>query len=57
MFNINELSVLRGSLDAITIKGSDAKQIAALQDKVEQHITNIKAGPPTNKSTKKPFYE
>ena len=53
MFNINELNVLRGSLDAITIKGSDAKQIAALQDKVEMHITNIKAGPPTNKSTKK----
>jgi hypothetical protein len=53
MFNVNELSVLRGSLDAITIKGSDAKQIAALQDKVEMHINNLKAGPSVNKSSKK----
>ena len=40
-YDINELSVLRESLNHITIKGSDAQQVAALQVKLEQNISNI----------------
>jgi len=41
MYDINELSVLRESLNHITIKGSDAKLIANLQAKLEQNISDI----------------
>ena len=41
-YDINELSVLREALNFITIKGSDAQQIASLQVKLEQNISDIK---------------
>jgi len=40
-YDVNELSVLREALNYITIKGSDAQQIAALQIKLEQNISDI----------------
>lgn len=40
-YDVNELSVLRESLNYITIKGSDAQQVAALQVKLEQNISDI----------------
>jgi len=41
--NILELQILRQSLDAITIKGSDAQFIANLQYKLESEINQISA--------------
>ena len=50
MFTEAEYQVIKLSLDAITIKGSDAKLIANLQDKLIKEINNIQknfeAGPP-----------
>ena len=40
-FSPNELSILRQSLDVITITGKDAKTIANLQVKLEHEITQI----------------
>ena len=40
-YDVNELSILRESLNYITIKGSDAQQVAALQTKLEQNISDI----------------
>ena len=40
-YEIEELSILRESLNHITIKGSDAKLIANLQAKLEQNISDI----------------
>tara|TARA_Y100000592_G_C5448556_1_gene307443 strand:+ start:466 stop:660 length:195 start_codon:yes stop_codon:yes gene_type:complete len=61
MFTIEELQVLRNSLNIIDIKGSNAKFIATLQVKVEQEINKIQkdleAGPPElqdKKEDKKP---
>ena len=45
MFNLEELSIFRESLNVITIKGSEAKVISNLQLKLENHITNLKKGP------------
>jgi len=45
MFDLNELKLLRTSLDVISIKGSDAKYLAALQVKLEEEI-NINSKPP-----------
>ena len=41
MFGLEELQVLRSSLNVIDIKGSNAKFIASLQIKVEQEINKI----------------
>lgn len=41
--NILELQILRQSLDAITIKGSDAQFIASLQYKLESEMNQISA--------------
>jgi hypothetical protein len=41
--NVLELQILRQSLDAITIKGSDAQFIANLQYKLESEINQISA--------------
>ena len=38
LFSLNELTVLRHSLNVITIQGKDAKPIAILQDKLESLI-------------------
>ena len=64
MFTIEELQVLRNSLDIIEIKGNSAKFVAALQIKLEQEFDKIQkefeARPPepqdkkeNKKSTKK----
>lgn len=37
----HEISVLRQSLDTITLAGKDAKFIASLQTKLEQELTEI----------------
>ena len=62
MFGLEELQVLRSSLNVIDIKGSNAKFIASLQIKVEQEINKIQkeieAGPPelqNKKENKKPI--
>lgn len=39
--SITELSVLRQSLDLITLSGKDAKFIAALQSKLELQVEHI----------------
>lgn len=38
LFSIDELTVLRHSLNVINIQGKDAKPIAVLQDKLENLI-------------------
>ena len=62
MFGLEELQVLRSSLNVIDIKGSNAKFIDSLQIKVEQEINKIQkeieAGPPelqNKKEDKKPI--
>ncbi len=66
--DINELQILRSSLDIIDLKGSNAQYLANLQLKLEQEILRIeeaekkreeeiKLGPPelrNNKEDKKP---
>ena len=50
MFDLDELQVLRSSLNVIDIKGKNAQFIAGLQVKLEKEILKIKkeieAGPP-----------
>jgi|TARA_B110000444_G_scaffold235563_1_gene246684 hypothetical protein len=41
MFELNELQVLRSSLNTIDIKGSNAQYLANLQIKLEQEILRI----------------
>ena len=69
MFELNELQVLRSSLNTIDIKGSNAQYLANLQIKLEQEILRIeeaekkreedlKLGPPElrdNKVEQKPI--
>ena len=62
MFGLEELQVLRSSLNVIDIKGSNAKFIAALLIKIEKEFTEIQkefeAGPPelqNKKENKKPI--
>ncbi len=61
MFELQELQVLRASLDIIDIKGSSAQLVANIQVKIENEILKIEeqtaaeiaAGPPQLKSKKK----
>ena len=61
MFELQELQVLRSSLNVIDIKGSNAQFIANLQVKIENEIVKIEeetaaeiaAGPPQLKDKKK----
>ncbi len=61
MFELQELQVLRSSLNVIDIKGSNAQFVANLQVKVENEIlkveeettAEISAGPPQLKDKKK----
>tara|TARA_B100000963_G_C22205075_1_gene484870 strand:- start:2 stop:196 length:195 start_codon:yes stop_codon:yes gene_type:complete len=46
MFNVTELTVLRQGLETVHIKGSEARLMVALQDKVEKHINKLQQGPP-----------
>ena len=54
MFNVNELTVMRQGLETVTIKGSEAKLLAALQTKVETLITDLTKGPSLQTEEKKP---
>ena len=56
MFNATELTVLRQGLETVHIKGSEARLMVALQNKVEKHIIKLQQGPPqqTPKEEKKP---
>ena len=61
MFELQELQVLRASLNVIDIKGSSAQLVANLQFKVENEILKIEekttaeisVGPPQLKDKKK----
>ena len=61
MFELQELQILRASLNVIDIKGSSAQLVANLQIKVENEIVKIEeevaaeiaAGPPELKNKKK----
>lgn len=50
MFNLEELSTLRGALDIVTVQGSDVQRIANLQIKIESIISEINSGPPKKKN-------
>lgn len=53
-YTIEELSVLRESLNHITIKGSDAQRISTLQIKLEGNISDLnKPKTPLKKTTSK----
>ena len=52
-YETEELSILRESLNHITIKGSDAKRIADLQAKLEQNISNLNTEKSTKRTTSK----
>ena len=54
MFDIPELQLMRAGLDAITIKGADAKFLAHLQLKVEQQIQDAMQPPKPVKEATKP---
>lgn len=38
MYDLNELRLIRASLDSVTINGADAKFLASLQIKIESQI-------------------
>ncbi len=40
-YTVEELSVLRESLNHINIKGSDAQRVASLQAKLETNISDL----------------
>ena len=56
MFNVTELTVLRQGLETVHIKGSEARLMVALQNKVEKHITKLQQVPSqqTSKEETKP---
>ena len=41
MYDLPELQLLRAGLDALTIRGADAKYIADLQTRLEQEILKL----------------
>jgi hypothetical protein len=49
-----EISILRQSLDVITITGKDAKTIASLQVKLESEIVEIAKQTDSKQTSKKP---
>jgi hypothetical protein len=42
-FTPNELNFLRQALDLVTVKGTDAKFLSGLQEKLESELAQIKA--------------
>jgi len=53
-YTIEELSILRESLNHIVIKGTQAQQIANLQIKLETNISDLnKEKTPTKRTTSK----
>lgn len=53
MFDINELSIIRQSLDVISIAGKDAKYIATLQVKIEELLEQLSQPEPPKSSKNK----
>ena len=53
IFSIPELTVLRQSLNVISIQGKDAKPIAILQDKLESMIVQQEIAQQETKTTTK----
>ena len=53
IFSIEELTVLRQSLNVISIQGKDAKPIALLQDKLENLIVQSEINKQEKLPTKK----
>lgn len=51
-YTLNELSLLRQSLDIIPITGKDAKYVTQLQLKLEQHISELEKSTQTKAQTK-----
>jgi hypothetical protein len=52
LFSIEELYIIRQSLDIITILGKDAKNIATLQEKIENIIQELSITPETESASK-----
>ena len=46
MYNLEELSVIRATLDVLTIQGQSAQKMVNLQEKTDNHIKNLQQGPP-----------
>lgn len=46
MYNLEELSVIRASLDVIMIQGQSARKMVSLQEKTDQYIQDLQQGPP-----------
>lgn len=53
MYDLNELKLIRASLDSVTIKGADAKFLANLQIKVEHEIEKQSQPPKQSKTSEK----
>lgn len=49
MYDLPELQLLRAGLDALTIRGADAKFVAQLQTKIEEQIKQASTPPNTKK--------
>jgi hypothetical protein len=52
--NLNEMQLIRHSLDAVTIVGKDAMMLANLQVKLENEIASLQASLEPNGPDKKP---
>jgi len=53
MYDLNELKLIRVSLDSVTIKGADAKFLANLQIKVEHEMEKLSQPPKQTKTSEK----
>jgi hypothetical protein len=49
MYELAELQLIRAGLDALTIRGADAKFLAQLQQKIEEQIQQSSIPPKSNK--------
>jgi hypothetical protein len=46
MYNLEELVVIRASLDVLMIQGKSAQKMVDLQNKTDQYIKDLQQGPP-----------
>ena len=53
LFSLSELTILRQSLNIITIQGKDAKPVAMLQEKLESLIAQQEIAQQEKRPTKK----
>lgn len=49
MYELAELQLIRAGLDALTIRGADAKYLAQLQTKIEEQIKQASTPPNSKK--------